>query len=50
MRLQVRRCHNRKCDLYMQRYRPERERDYALSNLQFGLDVLGFISAQIAVG
>lgn len=50
MDLQIRRCHKKKCVMYLQRYRPEEERDYGFASLQFGIDVLNFVATQFCVG
>ena len=45
LRLVVCQCHNRKCEKYHQRYRPEEEGSWALPHGEFGLDVIALVGA-----
>ena len=45
LRLVVRRCVNRDCELYHERRRPEQEGAFALPQGEFGLDVIALIGA-----
>lgn len=45
LRLVVRRCVNRECDLYQRSRRPEQEGAFALPQGEFGLDVIALIGA-----
>jgi hypothetical protein len=45
LRLVVRRCVNRECDLYQQSRRPEQEGAFALPQGEFGLDVIALVGA-----
>jgi hypothetical protein len=45
LRLVVRRCVNRNCELYHRPYRPEQEGAFALPQGEFGLDVIALVGA-----
>jgi hypothetical protein len=45
LRLVVRRCVNRECELYHRPYRPEQEGAFALPQGEFGLDVIALVGA-----
>ncbi len=45
LRLVVRRCVNRDCELYHERRRPEQEGAFALPQGEFGLDVIALVGA-----
>jgi hypothetical protein len=45
LRLVVRRCVNRECELYQESHRPEQEGAFALPQGEFGLDVIALVGA-----
>lgn len=45
LRLVIRRCVNRECELYHRPYRPEEEGAFALPSGEFGLDVVALVGA-----
>jgi hypothetical protein len=45
LRLKIRRCPNRECERFQKAYRPEQEKQWALPQHEFGLDVIVLVGA-----